>query len=43
MSLYVDHLLKQQDAMTVMLRDMVEMETPSDDRGKMGTAPDFFQ
>jgi len=32
MSLYVDHLLKQQDAMTAMLRDMVEMETPSDDR-----------
>jgi glutamate carboxypeptidase len=32
MSLYVDHLLKQQDAMIAMLRDMVEMETPSDDK-----------
>lgn len=32
MSLYVDHLLKQKDAMTAMLRDMVEMESPSDDR-----------
>ena len=31
-SLYVDHLLKQQDAMTTMLRDMVEMESPSDDK-----------
>ncbi|MBU3935829.1 M20 family metallopeptidase [Patescibacteria group bacterium] len=32
MSLYVDQLLKQQDAMTTMLRDMVEMESPSDDK-----------
>ncbi|MBE0558820.1 MAG: M20 family metallopeptidase [Proteobacteria bacterium] len=32
MSLYVDHLLKQQDAMIAMLRDMVEMETPSADK-----------
>lgn len=32
MSLYVDHLLKQQDAMIAMLRDMVEMETPSGDQ-----------
>ncbi len=32
MSLYVDHLLKQQDAMIAMLRDMVEMETPSGDK-----------
>ena len=32
MSLYVDHLMKQQEAMIAMLRDMVEMETPSGDR-----------
>ena len=32
MSLYVDHVLKQQDAMITMLRDMVEMETPSADK-----------
>jgi glutamate carboxypeptidase len=32
MSVFVDHLLKQQDAMIAMLRDMVEMETPSDDK-----------
>ncbi len=32
MSLYVDHLMKQQDAMIAMLRDMVEMETPSNDK-----------
>jgi len=32
MSLYVDHLLKQQDAMVAMLRAMVEMETPSADK-----------
>lgn len=28
----IDHLSKQQDAMTAMLRDMVELESPSDDR-----------
>ena len=32
MSSLVEHLLKQQDAMIAMLRDMVEMETPSDDK-----------
>jgi glutamate carboxypeptidase len=32
MSLYINHLLKQQDAMIAMLRDMVEMETPSGDK-----------
>lgn len=32
MPLYVDHLMKEQDAMVAMLRDMVEMETPSGDR-----------
>lgn len=32
MPLYVDHLLKQQDAMIAMLRDIVEMETPSEDQ-----------
>ena len=26
MSVFVDHLLKQQDAMIAMLRDMVEMK-----------------
>ncbi|MEW6334514.1 MAG: M20 family metallopeptidase [Thermodesulfobacteriota bacterium] len=30
-----NHLLKQQDAMTVMLRDMVEMETPSADKATL--------
>jgi glutamate carboxypeptidase len=32
MSLYITHLLKQQDAMIAMLRDTVEMETPSADQ-----------
>jgi glutamate carboxypeptidase len=32
MSLYVDYLLKQQDAMIAMLHDMVEIETPSTDK-----------